>query len=181
MVSAIAQAHREGFRYTVSPVRETTSTAMHETFKVGIVLKGIDGVLQVAGAILLLFLKPGQIRHLVVLVTRHALSRNPDDMLANALLRAAENLSVSHQLFASLYLLSHGGVKIVLVWALLKSRLWAYPAAILIFAAFSAYQVYQFAISHSIVMVVLTVLDVIVIALTWAEYSRLRHRFNGPR
>jgi uncharacterized membrane protein len=157
-------------------VRETTSKAVHETFKVGVILKGVDGVLQIAGATLLLFLKPGQIRHAVVLVTRHELSRDPDDRVANYLLRAADHLSVSHQLFASLYLLSHGVVKVVLVWALLRSKLWAYPAAILIFAAFSAYQIYQFVISHSIVMLVLTILDVIVIALTWAEYSRLRHR-----
>jgi uncharacterized membrane protein len=157
-------------------VRETTSRAMYATFKVGVILKGVDGVLQSVGAVLLLFVKPGQIRHAVVLLTRHELSRDPDDRVANYLVRAADHLSVSHQLFASVYLLSHGVVKVVLVWALLQSKLWAYPAAILIFAAFSAYQIYQFVISHSIVMLVLTILDVVVIALTWAEYSRLRHR-----
>jgi uncharacterized membrane protein len=156
-------------------VRDTTSRAVHTTFKVGVIFKGVDGVLQVAGATLLLFLKPGQIRRVVVLLTRHTLIRDPDDRVANYLLRAAEQLSVSHQLFASLYLLSHGLVKVLLVWALLKSKLWAYPAAILIFGAFSAYQIYQFVISHSIVMLVLTILDVIVIALTWADFHRLRH------
>lgn len=148
---------------------------MHTTFEVGVFLKGVDGVLQIVGAALLLFIKPGQIRHAVVLLTRHALSKNPDDMFANYLLRAAEQLSVNRQLFASLYLFTHGAVKVVLVWALLKGKLWAYPAAILIFAAFSAYQIYQFAISHSIALVVLTVLDIVVIVLTWGEYARLRH------
>jgi len=157
-------------------VRETTSRAMHATFEVGVILKGVDGVLQIASAALLLFLKPGQIRHAAVVLTKHTLSKDPDDLVANYLIRAADQLSVSHQLFASLYLLSHGVVKVVLVWALLKSKLWAYPAAILIFAAFSAYQIYQFVISHSILMLVLTILDVVVIALTWAEYSHLRHR-----
>jgi uncharacterized membrane protein len=155
-------------------VRDTTSRAVHATFKVGVILKGVDGLVQIASAALLLFLKPGQIRHAVVLLTKHTLSRDPDDRVASYLLHAADQLSMSHQLFASLYLLSHGVVKVLLVWALLKSKLWAYPAAILIFAAFSAYQIYQFVISHSIVMLVLTIVDVIVIALTWAEYSRLR-------
>jgi uncharacterized membrane protein len=149
---------------------------MHATFEVGVILKGVDGVLQIAGAILLLLVKPGQIRHLVVLLTRHTLSRDPDDWVANHLVRASEQFSVSHQLFASLYLLLHGVVKVALVWALLESKLWAYPAAILIFAAFSTYQIYRFVIAHSIVMLVLTIVDLIVIALTWAEYSRLRHR-----
>src|SRR5258708_36532491 len=149
---------------------------MHATFEVGVILKGLDGVLQIASGALLLFLNPGQIRHAVVLLTRHTLSRDPDDLVANYLVRAADQLSVSHQLFASLYLLLHGVVKIVLVWALLRPRLWAYPPAILIFAPFSAYQIYQFVISHSIVMLVLTILDFVVIALTWPEHSRLRHR-----
>jgi len=148
---------------------------MHTTFEVGVILKGVDGVLQIVGAALLLFIKPGQIRHAVVLLTRHALSKNPDDVFANYLLRAAEHLSMNRQLFASLYLFAHGTVKVALVWALLNGKLWAYPAAILIFTAFSAYQIYQFTISHSIALVVLTVLDVVVIVLTWGEYSRLRH------
>ena len=148
--------------------------AMHATFKVGVIFKGIDGVLQMTGAILLLFLKPGQILHAAVLVTRHALSRDPDDVLANFLRRSADQLSVHHQMFASLYLLSHGVVKVALVWALLEAKLWAYPAAILIFTAFGAYQIYQFVSSHSILMLLLTVTDVVVIALTWAEYRELR-------
>jgi uncharacterized membrane protein len=170
MVSKVGLAGGSGVT-----VRDTTSRAVHTTFKVGVIFKGVDGALQIAGATLLLFLKPGQIRHAVGLMTRRVLSRDPDDRVANYLLRAADQLSVSHQLFASLYLLSHGVVKVLLVWALLRSKLWAYPAAILIFAAFSAYQIYDFVISHSIVMLVLTILDVVVIVLTWAEYGRLRH------
>jgi uncharacterized membrane protein len=140
-----------------------------------VIIKGVDGVLELVGAALLFFVKPGQIHRAVLLLTQHELSEDPQDRLAGYLVRAAEQLSLSGQLFASLYLLSHGVVKIALVWALLKSRLWAYPAAILIFTAFGVYQIYRFVNSHSVAMVVLTVFDVVVVALTWAEYRRLRH------
>ena len=150
--------------------------ALHATFELGVILKGLDGVLEVVGAALLFIVKPAQIHRAVVLLTQHELSEDPNDLVAGYLLRAAEQLSLSGQMFAALYLLSHGVVKIALVWALLKSKLWAYPAAILVFTAFGAYQIYRFVNSHSVAMVVLTVFDVVVIALTWAEYRRLRQR-----
>ena len=50
---------------------------------------------------------------------------------------------------------------------LLCRRLWAYPTAIAVFAAFGVYQVYQYTFSH------LTVLDAVVITLTTREYRIL--------
>jgi uncharacterized membrane protein len=60
------------------------------------------------------------------------------------------------------------------VASLFRERLWAYPAAIVVFALFIAYQMYRYALGPSISMLVLSVLDVIVIALTWLEYRRLK-------
>jgi hypothetical protein len=51
--------------------------ALDRTFKVGLVLKGLDGVLEVAGGILLLFLSPHAIEHLVRALTAHELSEDP--------------------------------------------------------------------------------------------------------
>jgi uncharacterized membrane protein len=62
-----------------------------------------------------------------------------------------------------------------LVWALYRRKLSAYPAAIAVFAAFGAYQMYRYFVSPSFAMIALTVLDVIIIVLTWMEYGRLKH------
>jgi len=51
--------------------------------------------------------------------------------------------------------------------------LWAYPVAIGVFATFSVYQMYRYVIQPSGWLIALTVLDVIVILLTWAEWHRL--------
>ena len=40
------------------------SPALDKTFKIGLVLKGLDGVLEVIGGILLLFLSPQAIQHI---------------------------------------------------------------------------------------------------------------------
>jgi len=65
-------------------------------------------------------------------------------------------------------------VKVLLVYALLRRYLWAHPTAIVVFTAFGMYQVYQVSFSHSLLLLALTVLDVVVIALTVWECRILR-------
>jgi uncharacterized membrane protein len=62
----------------------------------------------------------------------------------------------------------------VLVASLFRERLWAYPAAIIAFTLFIVYQMYRYVLEPSAAMLGLSVLDVIVIALTWLEYRRLK-------
>jgi uncharacterized membrane protein len=69
-------------------------------------------------------------------------------------------------------------IKVVLVASLFRERLWAYPAAIVVFTLFIVYQIYRYVLEPSTRMVVLSVLDVVVIALTWLEYRRLK-RLHG--
>jgi uncharacterized membrane protein len=146
----------------------------HAAFVVGIFFKGLDGAAEIIGAVLLLVVPPGAISHAVAMVTQHELSEDPHDFIASRLLRMSERFSADAQFFAAMYLLVHGVVKVLLVWALFRKKLWAYPAAIVVFAAFGVYQMYRYFLSPSFAMIALTVLDVIVIVLTWMEYGRLK-------
>ena len=47
------------------------SPALDKTFKIGLVLKGLDGILEVIGGIVLLFLSPQAIQHLARTLTAH--------------------------------------------------------------------------------------------------------------
>jgi uncharacterized membrane protein len=65
------------------------------------------------------------------------------------------------------------------VTALWFDKLWAYPLTMAVFAAFSVYQVYRFAHTHSLALALLTVFDVLIIYLTWEEYREqklIRHK-----
>jgi uncharacterized membrane protein len=147
---------------------------VHAAFEIGIFFKGLDGVAEVVGAVLLLVVPPRAISHALVMVTQHELSEDPHDFIASHLLRLSERFSADTQFFAAMYLLVHGVVKVLLVWALFRRKLWAYPAAIVVFAAFAVYQMHRYFLSHSLAMIALTVLDVGVIVLTWMEYARLK-------
>src|SRR5262249_52776543 len=82
-------------------------------FDVSITLKGLDGVLEVIGAVLLLFLTPHRLNAIVAFLTQHELSEDPRDFLATHLLAYAQSFTASTALFLAVYLLSHGIIKIV--------------------------------------------------------------------
>jgi uncharacterized membrane protein len=158
------------------------SPALDKTFKIGLVLKGLDGILEVAGGILLLFLSPHAIEHIVRTLTAHELSQDPHDVIARYLVHSTSHLSSGITLFGAIYLLSHGIAKIVLVALVLRDKLWAYPWLIVLLLVFIAYQIYRLAWVHfSIGLTALTVFDAALVWLTWREYRSKRAHKRGGR
>jgi len=149
---------------------------LHDSFRAGITLKGIDGLLEACGGVLLWFVNPEAltrgVRHLLL----HELSKNPHDYIATHLLHSTMKLAAADPTFASIYLVSHGLVKALLVLALWFDKIWAYPLTIFVFGAFTAYQAYRFVITHSGFMAALAVFDLIIIYLTCTEYHMQRQR-----
>ena len=143
-------------------------------FAIGILIKGLDGVLELAAGGLLLFVPPEKIQAFAVLLTQPELTEDPNSWVANHILTSAAALSHGVVLFAAVYLLLHGVVKVVLVVALLMNKLWAYPWMIGVLLLFIGYQIFQMVRSPSIGLLILTVLDVVVVVLTWHEYGRQR-------
>ncbi len=146
----------------------------HRLFLVGVIGKGIDGLLEIAGGVLLLVTDPARLYGWARALTQHELLEDPSDLVAGYLIHATRHLSESTRLFGAAFLLGHGAVKTVLVVALLQRRLRAYPAAIVVLSGFVAYQLYRFTHTGSVALLALSVVDVFVIALTWLEYRRLR-------
>lgn len=140
---------------------------IRDAFDVGVILKGINGILETIGGFFLLFLSTA---HLTTIANFFMLSR------------ALQGLIGPSKFLGALYLITHGIVKIVLVVSLLRNRLWAYPAAILVFTLFAFYQLYYLLQGYSFWLVALTILDVIVIFLTWHEwkYRVAHHEFPCP-
>jgi uncharacterized membrane protein len=159
------------------PPARPLSPALDKTFKVGLVLKGLDGILEVAGGILLLFLSPHAIEHLVRALTAHELSEDPHDLIARYLLHTTAHLGKGATVFGAIYLLSHGAAKIVLVALVLRDKLWAYPWLIALLLAFIAYQLYRITAVHfSVGLTLLTIFDAVLVWLTWREYQAKRTR-----
>ncbi len=149
-------------------------SGLDETFYVSLLLKAIDSTLEIIGGLLVIVVPPAHINRLAVVLTQHELSRDPHDFVANHILKASHEFTRSGKYFAAVYLLSHGLVKILVIIALFKQKMWAYPAMIVVLAGFVIYQLYRLSYRFSLGLVILTVFDAFVIWLTWKEYARHR-------
>lgn len=153
---------------------------LHDVFLVSIWIKGLVGLGQVIAGGLLLATSRETLTAFVLRVTTPELSEDAHDWLANLLQASAQGWNQGTQSFASAYLIVHGLIKIVLVAGLLRRKMWSYPLSIWVLAAFIAYQLYRYSYTHSIWLVLLTALDVIVIALIHHEY-RIRKAHGFPQ
>lgn len=154
---------------------EPLSPVLDMTFRIGLVLKGLDGILEVIGGALLLFLSPQAIQHVVRALTAHELSEDPHDVIARYVLHSTSHLNTSITIYGAVYLLIHGVAKIVLVALVLRGKLWAYPWLIGLLLAFIGYQLYQIiAVRFSAGLTALTIFDAALVWLTWREYRSRR-------
>jgi uncharacterized membrane protein len=150
-----------------------TGAMTERLFRVAVVLKGIDGGVQLIVGVLLLVIPTSVITDVAhVIITRDLLGP-PDGWWAVHLQTAAEHFGDVRG-FAVLYLLLHGLIKVCLVFALLRKVRPLYPVAVVVFAVFIVYELVRAAHTHSIALVVFAALDVVVVVLVVREYLLLR-------
>jgi uncharacterized membrane protein len=143
-------------------------------FLIGVLFKGIDGLGELIGGVVLLFVTPSELTGAAHAVTAKELAEDPHDMVANLLVHGAASLDASGVGFLALYLLLHGVVKLAIVVALLLGTRTVYPWAIAGLIAFVIFQVYELVVSPTIGLVLLTVFDLVIVALTWREWRHGR-------
>jgi len=154
---------------------------LHRLFAVGMWLKALDGLLELIGGFLFLLVNPATLNRLVLVLTQHELVEDPHDQIANALRMAAAQLSPNVQLFGSIYLITHGLIKLGVVVGVLRGYRWAFPIAIGFLVLFIVYQLYRLSYSYSMALLLLTIFDIAVVALVWREYRiALGRDFEDP-
>lgn len=146
-------------------------------FRCSVALKGLNALFEIVGGIALWFISPQQIVRWTKLLTGSELMQEPGDFISSYLRHVASRISIGGEHFVVAYLLAHGVIKLFLVIALLKDKLWGYPAAIAVFGGFMLYQIYLLALYGGLGLLALTIFDGIVVALIWLEYRALKsHR-----
>jgi len=155
-------------------IRHTASSLFNSVYDVGILLKGIDGFIEFLTGVLLL-IAPGLVHKLLTdvagkaAVTHHQTFRLIGDYVA----RLDKELAASGLAFLIIFLLTHGVVKLVLVYCLLKKIVKVYPFALIILGLFLIYQVYAFIQTPSVGLALFSLLDAVIIGLVWREYKIL--------
>ena len=153
-----------------------TEKQIHLLFKIGVALKGLDGALEAIAGVALFFTSRASLITLVDWLTAGELQEDPTDFVANHLVDFFHHLSINTEHFAAVYLLTYGVVKMGLVAALLRGKLWAYPTALVVLGLFLCYQIYRFSHTHSLGLAFVSVLDLFILIFIWQYYKFLKAR-----
>lgn len=147
---------------------------VHRVFEISVLLKGAHAVVECLGGLVLALVSADWVASTINRLTQEELIEDPHDFLATHLVAFAGQFSVTTKNFYAFYLLSHGIVKLALVAGLLRGKLWAYPASLVVLGLFIAYQAYRYSYTHSLGLVVLSLFDILVMVLVWHEYRIVR-------
>jgi len=149
---------------------------VHLFFKIGIAIKGVDGVLETIAGVALLFVSPASLGRLVDWPTHGELQEDPNDFIARHLVNFSQHLSIGTKHFAAICLLVYGMVKVGLAAGLWRGKLRAYPVALIVLGLFLVYQIYRLTHTHSPGLALVSVLDFVILALIWRDYRYRRER-----
>lgn len=133
---------------------------IHRIFLISVMLKGAHALLEIAGGI--------------------ALGLFSTDTILKMLYRVGHDgwftrtfTGHEHEYYV-FYLLTHGAANLVIVAGLLRRKLWSYPATFAVLSLFIAFQLHRFAYVRDPGLIVLSLLDLIVMALAWNEYRQVK-------
>ena len=158
--------------------------AAHRTerlFHLAMFVKGLDGAVELIGAIVLLLVPAALVNQLVADVISRDLVGSPDGFLARHLVAGTAEFASGNRTFVILYLGLHGVVKLALVVALLRRWMPAYPVAAVVLSAFVAYELYRAVRTGSVVLPVLAAVDILIIIMVVREYLLLRREVRTGR
>jgi len=150
-------------------------------FRIAMVVKGLDGLIELVGGITLLLVSQAEVQKVIAAVVTRDLLGPPDGSLTRHFVAGTAEFASGSRTFAVLYLLLHGVLKLGLVIALLRHWLPAYPVAVVVLGLFVVYELYRATQTGSVLLPVLALVDVAVIVLVVREYRALRSGQSTPR
>jgi uncharacterized membrane protein len=153
------------------PAREKL---FHRLFEIGIWIKGIDGLVEMAGGILLLTVSLQALNGFLIGLAQKEIERDSGELISNALQHAAEHLTRSSKLTAGAYLLGNGVIKVFLATFILRGKLWCYPVAIVVMTIFILLQCGRLGFHFSLSMLCATIIDIAIVLLIWREYRHIK-------
>ena len=160
----------------MDPIEPTIEKkSIDRLFLTSMVIKAGTAIFAVCSGVASLFLTTNEVLYATRMLVQGELAADPGDMFANYILDLAAKFTPGQtNLFLFAYLVGHGVINMFLIVVLLRKKLWAYPLTIFSLILFIAYQVYRYTVRQSVFILWLTVFDIIMIALTYMEYSSLK-------
>jgi uncharacterized membrane protein len=147
-----------------------------ELFRIGILVKAVDGIIEACAGVFFYFAGYTTINHILFSVFHEEIAEGPRDPFWQFFINEWHSISLSSNSFWGLLFFAHGLIKVALSVALLKNYLWAYPTAAAVFTVFVGYEIYSLASHPSLFLLCITIFDAFVIGLILHEYRHIKKR-----
>ncbi len=144
---------------------------LHGVFEASVLLKGIFAGFETLFGFLLLTPLSLRALHFLQESGLHRAVADPDDRLAGFITHHLTGVESPHLHFWAIYLIAHGLVKLIVVYALVRELYTAYPIAMAVMSGFIIWQMLDWWQTGSMVMVALSAFDAFIIWLTWREWK----------
>lgn len=154
---------------------ENTSV-VHRFYLLGILLKGINGLVELGTGLLVLLLGPSVVSGIAQSLIVVELAEDPGDLVANFAMHHGSAYAAATLSLVAIYLCFYGLVKIGLVSALFMEKAWAYPAAGAVLSLFAVFQIFKIVQLHSVMLALVTLINALIILVLMMEYRNVRQR-----
>ena len=148
---------------------DKNKSSLHKLFKLVVLIKGIDGILDILIGLFISFTSLHFIRNSISNLFRPELIEDPSDKISSYLFHVFQNASINTKIFWIFYLMAHGIVKILLALALFKGTKKEHTIALFILALVSIYEIYRFTHTHSIILLIAIIFDSLIFILAIKE------------
>ncbi len=140
----------------------------------GLAIKAANAILEIAGGFLMIFINHDWLDRFILQIALPELREDPQDLLMNYFVTHSQDFSSSAQHLLAYYMLLHGAIKLAILWLLWKRKLWAFPLGLAVFGIFIAYEIFSYIHTHSLVLLLVIILDLAIVTIVILEYKRLR-------
>ncbi len=145
-------------------------------FFVGIAAKAVIAIGELAFGLAFSFFSYETLHGFAFALSGGELAESPRDLIWELVARGFHGFSTTPQAVWAFIFLSHGIVKIFLLTALWRNKLWAFPVSAVVFTLFIIYQLYQVSVTPSIILWAINVIDIAVVLLIIHEYRYRRRK-----
>ena len=158
--------------------RKENISLSHLSFEILLFLKFLVSVAEILAGTFLAMPFFQSFQNFLLNFLSKELIEDSDDIITALAYRFISGYSSDMNSFMIFYLLSHGIVKLIIIYFLYKKKVWAYPVAIAVFTAFIIYQVYKYIYMHSFILIIATIVDIVLTILTVKEYIIRKKTLN---
>jgi uncharacterized membrane protein len=141
-------------------------------FQFTFIAKSVIGFFEIIAGIIMATSGRFVVNDIIISLAQQEILGDPDDVIVNYLITISNNFSGAINLFAVVYLFSHGIINVFLAVALLKNKLWVYSWAIAGFGLFIIYQIFRYFHTYSLTLLLLTIFDIFIVSIILLEYKK---------